>query len=273
MPELNRSSVVRTVANALRSECLAREEGELLGSEEDLFIRYGVSRPSFRQAAALLAQEQLLAIKRGVGGGYFASRPQAGAVAHITAIYLQSRETKIDEIFLAIMPLRLALSQLAARSSDQEARAELAQFLAAEREHKTPNLAQGKFDVAEYREFLKSERDFCEILGRMANNKVLHLFLEMLNKFFATMSKNNDIYLRNMSRAVTYREMRMRIVEAILDGDEPLATLLAERCGAALSEWLAEDKAAWPRRRRSNPLFVESTAEEPTQPPRPRPTK
>ena len=81
MSERGDSSAVRKIAKALRIESLNSDEGTLLGSEEDMLSRHKVSRPTFRQAAALVAQEQLLTIRRGVGGGYFVTRPKPEAVA------------------------------------------------------------------------------------------------------------------------------------------------------------------------------------------------
>src|SRR5437899_1878308 len=107
MPAAGRSSAVRRVARALRTEVLKCEDGQLIGSEEDLVERYKVSRPTLRQAVALVAEEQLLTVKRGVGGGYFARRPDAKAVVHMTAIYLHSRSAKVEEIIRALEPIRI----------------------------------------------------------------------------------------------------------------------------------------------------------------------
>lgn len=77
------SSRVLSIARALRNDALRKPEGSLIGSEEELVERYGVSRPTLRQAASLVAQEQLVHVRRGVGGGYFTRRPDSHSVAHM----------------------------------------------------------------------------------------------------------------------------------------------------------------------------------------------
>ena len=54
--DTQRRSIARRVADAIRRDALERDEGELLGSEDDLILRYDVSRPTLRQAAALVAR-------------------------------------------------------------------------------------------------------------------------------------------------------------------------------------------------------------------------
>jgi len=89
--------VVRRAVNQLRQECIQREPGTLLGQEEELLRRMGISRPTLRQAAALLGQEQLMNVRRGPGGGYFTTRPDISAVVHMAAIWLQLEHVAIGE--------------------------------------------------------------------------------------------------------------------------------------------------------------------------------
>ena len=53
----SRTAVQRT-ADALREEILQAGDGARLGSEDDLLTRLSVSRPTLRQTARLLEQEQ-----------------------------------------------------------------------------------------------------------------------------------------------------------------------------------------------------------------------
>ena len=228
-----RPSAVREAADALRRDAIDRDDGELLGAEEDLIRRYGVSRPTLRQAAALVAQENLLRVKRGVGGGYFASRPDSRAVAHMAAVYLRTRHTTVTEVVRAVEPIRIELAKLAATGENEAAREEMRQFLAREREIDN--------DQLRYRDFLRSEREFGRILGEMSGNKVISLFLLILYDFSGMLGRNEDIYINKPHRVGEYREKRNRLAEALLEGDPELAVVAAKRCAMNASEWLLED--------------------------------
>lgn len=226
-------SAVRAAADALRRDAIDREDGELLGAEEDLIRRYGVSRPTLRQAAALVAQENLLRVKRGVGGGYFASRPDSRAVAHMAAIYLRTRHTQVSEVVGALAPIRIELAKLAAAGGNEEAREEMRRFLA--RDRLVPD------DQVRYREFLRTERDFGRILGEIGGNKVIALYLEILYDFSGMLGRGEDIYVNRPDRVNEYRDKRNRLAEAIIEGDVELAVVAARRCAMAAQEWILED--------------------------------
>jgi GntR family transcriptional repressor for pyruvate dehydrogenase complex len=228
-----RPSAVREAADALRRDAIDREDGELLGAEEDLIRRYGVSRPTLRQAAALVCQENLLKVKRGVGGGYFASRPDSRAVAHMAAVYLRTRQTQVAEVVRAVEPIRIELAKLAAAGDNDAAREEMRRFLARERE--IPD------DQVRYRDFLRSEREFGRILGEMSGNKVISLFLLILYDFSGMLGRKEDIYINRPHRVGEYREKRNRLAEALIEGDPEMAVVAAKRCAMNASEWLLED--------------------------------
>lgn len=229
------SSAVRKAVHALRAAVIGCADGELLGSEEDLILRLGVSRPTLRQAAALVAQEQLLTVRRGAGGGYFARRPDGMAVAHMTAVYLQAHEASLEEIVAAVKPIRVELAKLASRNSDPEAKERLRAFLEREREDDA--------DPFPYKLFLRREREFCKILGGMSGNKVLSLYLEILYDFASMIGRDRDLYLNRAERVAEYRSKRNLMAEAILDGDEELAVLSARRCTMDVASWILEDEA------------------------------
>ncbi|HEY3696815.1 FadR/GntR family transcriptional regulator [Phenylobacterium sp.] len=231
-----RLSAVYGAADALRRDAIDREDGDLLGAEEDLIRRYRVSRPTLRQAAALVCQENLLRVKRGVGGGYFASRPDSRAVAHMAAVYLRTRQTRVSEVIRAVEPIRIELAKLAAAGDNEAARDEMRQFLAGERA--TPD-AQMR-----YRDFLRSEREFGRILGDMSGNKVISLFLLILYDFSGMLGRNEDLYINRPHRVSEYREKRNRLAEALIEGDAELAVVAAKRCAMNASEWLLEDLGA-----------------------------
>lgn len=229
-PEL--SATLRQTVEALRAESLQCAEGELIGSEDELLARHGVSRPTLRQAAALVAQEQLLQVRRGVGGGYIARRPTGRAVAHMAAIFLTTRETSLDEISRSMAPIRAELARLAATNIDDASRAAFRNFLKQEGD------APG--DGGGFRAFARSEREFGQLLGAASHNNVLALFLDILFDLAANIPPEHDIFLGHPDRVQAYRERRTRLIEAILDGDPNVAELLAHRTSDLNRQWLAE---------------------------------
>ncbi|HEX4180249.1 MAG TPA: hypothetical protein VHY32_05625, partial [Caulobacteraceae bacterium] len=123
------SATLRQTVEALREESLRCAEGERIGSEDELLARHRVSRPTLRQAAALVAQEQLLQVRRGARGGYLARRPTGRAVTHMAAIFLRTRGANLDEISQSMAPIRAELARLAAVNLDDTSREALQDFL------------------------------------------------------------------------------------------------------------------------------------------------
>lgn len=235
-PRVRRPTAVDQAADALRSMSLARREGELLGSEEELMSQLHVSRPTLRQAAGLVAQDRMIKIRRGVNGGYFSARPDSMTVARMAAIYLQSRAASLDEVIRAIDPIRTELARLASRQTDPQLRARLESFLEQER-------VQGG-ELRNYREFLRVEHAFGRVLGEVSGNEVLALFMGILYDLSGVMGRTADIYVNRPERMEQYRQLRNRMAAAILAGDEELAVISTKRCTTIVTDWMQEDLVA-----------------------------
>lgn len=229
----NQTAVARTI-ELLRADAERLDDGELIGSEEDLLARYNVSRPTLRQAAALVAQEQLVRVKRGVAGGYLASRPTVSAVSHMAAIYLRTKSTTIQEMLHGVELIRTDMVRLAAAQPDRSQKRELGEFL----ERDETAQAEGY----SYRQFLKAEREYARLLGELCGSEVLNLFLQILLELVATMHPDQDTLIREPSRVESVAKRRGRIIRAILDGDPEIAALEAERGVRQVSIWISEDE-------------------------------
>jgi GntR family transcriptional regulator, transcriptional repressor for pyruvate dehydrogenase complex len=228
------SAVARTIA-LLRADAEKHRDGELIGSEEELLARYGVSRPTLRQAAALVAQEQLVKVRRGVAGGYFATKPTVSAVSHMAAIYLQTRATTWEEMLHGVELIRTDMVRLAASVTDQALKEPLARF----QEEDEAAQAAGY----SYRQFLRAEREYARLLGELCGNNVLNLFLQILLELVALLHPNRDALIREPARVDNVVKRRARIIRAILDGDAEIAMLEAERGIRQVGVWTAEDQA------------------------------
>jgi GntR family transcriptional regulator, transcriptional repressor for pyruvate dehydrogenase complex len=225
-------SIVQHAIEDLRRTVFGRADGEFLGSEPDLVARLGISRPTFRQAAKLVEQEQLLTIKRGVGGGFFARRPSTTAVAHVAAVYLRTRNATIENAIQAAKPILAAIACAAAERADPETYAQLASFLAQERKC-----------AADLRTFLRAEGDFLAIFAAASGNPVLELYARVLLDFAATFVASNML-TRSPERVPAYRAIRTRLIHAILEGDPDVAAVLSQRRSDLLIGWMESDMAA-----------------------------
>jgi GntR family transcriptional repressor for pyruvate dehydrogenase complex len=229
------SAVAKTILQ-LRADAERYGEGDLIGSEEELLARYGVSRPTLRQAAALVAQEQLVKVRRGVSGGYFSTRPTVSAVSHMAAIYLQTRSTQIEEMLHGVELIRTDMVRLAAQETDQTKKEPLAQFLEADEAAQAAGYT--------YRQFLRAEREYGRLLGVLCGNNVLNLFLQILLELVAMLHPDQDTLIRAPARVEQVAKRRGRIIRAILEGDAEIAMLEAERGVRQVAVWMAENKAA-----------------------------
>ncbi len=65
-------------ARALVDMSLEAKPGEYLGAEKDLLQKFGISRPTLRQAAKMVERDRSISVRRGSKGGFFAERLDAG---------------------------------------------------------------------------------------------------------------------------------------------------------------------------------------------------
>lgn len=228
-------SAVTIAAERLRRLAMKKTDGEFIGSEEDLISLLEVSRPTLRQASAQVIQENLISVRRGVGGGYFARMPDSMTVSRMASLYLQSRDSNLTEILRAIKPLRLEIAELAAQNAATGDRTELEKFVEQERESMSSDA-----EVA-YRGFLASQRDFGRIVADLAGNHVLNLFLQIVYDLTQFTSRDEDVWFNQPDRVEVYRRQRLNMAIAILEGDEEIARVASARCSKLVAEWIRED--------------------------------
>jgi GntR family transcriptional repressor for pyruvate dehydrogenase complex len=227
------SAVDKTILR-LRADSQKKGEGALIGSEEELLARYGVSRPTLRQAAAIVAREQLLKVRRGMSGGYFATRPAATAVSHVAAIYLSSHGTSVEQILHAVELIRTDVVRLAAEMPDSPLKAELRDFL--EEDEAARGLPYSQ------RRFARSEREFYGLVGALCGNNALHLFLEILLDLVGILFPVDNMAQWTADRIDTAVRRRSRAIRAILDGDAAAAMLESEDAVRQTRTWIAEGR-------------------------------
>jgi GntR family transcriptional repressor for pyruvate dehydrogenase complex len=234
MTDSRSESAVDIAAQQLREIALTSGDGEFLGSEDDLVARLGVSKPTLRQATARVAQEHLVNVRRGVGGGYFARRPSSLMVSRMAAVYLRTRDATYVELTETTPMFYAELARLAARNRDPEKMQWLRDWADRDEAH------VDDLSVAGYADFMRSEREFIGFLARMAGNKVLELMVAITSDFSAHAQRNDERMLGRLENMAIYRKLRARFARAIANGDDDIAELLSRRCTDLMCEWMRE---------------------------------
>jgi GntR family transcriptional regulator, transcriptional repressor for pyruvate dehydrogenase complex len=167
------NSAAKTTADVLREEILGRADGDtFLGSEDELLERLSISRPILRQAARLLEAEQLLTVKRGWNGGFYARKPTAEAAAHMAAVYLRSENATFADQWRVLDVIGAECARLAAQNPDAEAREALVTFV-------EENEQVGD-SPADRRRFAKARIEFYVRIARLTQSPTLNLFSAVL---------------------------------------------------------------------------------------------
>jgi GntR family transcriptional regulator, transcriptional repressor for pyruvate dehydrogenase complex len=204
------------IAAELRALIVAGElsEGDSLGHEPDLVERFGVSRPSLREALRILETEGLITVVRGVRGGVVVHEPNERVPARTAALVLQSRNVPLADVFEARRLIEpLAARTLAGARSRRGAVSELRALVAREQVEMEDAAAFGVANAA-----------FHERLVSLAGNQTLSIVAEMLDEIVAravrAMSERNDAVgsIAARRRAVRSQERLLALIES---GDGP----------------------------------------------------
>ena len=118
---LRQPRLANMVAGELRERILtgAIPDGDLLPKQEDLLEEFGVSLPSIREALRILETEGLVTVVRGNTGGAIVRAPQAGKVAYMIGLVLQSRGVEVGDVEDALRRFEPACAALAAGREDR----------------------------------------------------------------------------------------------------------------------------------------------------------
>jgi len=222
------ASLLRLAVVALREKALGSGDGAFLGSEQDLIKWLGVSRPTFRQAARLLEQEQLLFIKKGPGGGYFAKKPDLSAAIHFASVCLVANKGKIDDIARVGMLLLAEAAHAAALLPEVTQREKLREFIGIEADELALNDAQY---------FAQRMEQLSDTLTDLSTNPALEMFMRIIRKFSASLRVNMDI--DRSDRRICLQHMR-RLAEAVVEGDAEVARLMSERLSIYIRRWYVQ---------------------------------
>jgi DNA-binding FadR family transcriptional regulator len=165
------------IADELRSLIMSGDltEGDSLGHEPDLVERFGVSRPSLREALRILEAEGLITVVRGVRGGVVVHEPDERMTARTAALVLQTRNVALADVFEARSLLEpIAAKTIASLRGRTSAIKKLRQLIGEEEEA-----------IEDPERFGVANAAFHEQLVSLAGNQTLTIVAEMLNEIVA----------------------------------------------------------------------------------------
>jgi DNA-binding FadR family transcriptional regulator len=209
-------AVSLAAAAKLREMIFAHEDGAYLGSQGEIMARLGVARVTLQQTARLLEQEQLLRVQRGVGGGYYAARPDESAVEKAVATYLRANRSGYEKILPLAGALTAEVLQLAANSPDEAGREAL---------RATQPLIEDPRVLEQHEVLSLGEKRFFEAVFRLADNPFGELMLRVITRLY---------YLSPVSEAISsnawagvWQESRLNMLRAVLARDAHYAQIVA----------------------------------------------
>lgn len=223
-------TLVAKTARELARLSLNTDEGEFLGAEDDLLDRLGVSRPTLRQAAKIVESDRLVSVRRGVKGGFYATRPDAADAIRTLVRYLRMRGGTLGDILVVS---RLVSEEAAARAchcEDQVMRQRLKDFLSSVDENDSPSA------------MIKAESALGEIISKMSGNPAIELVMA-IGFTFGREEREVGLYRAPEHREMA-RGMHRQLCMAILDRDEEIARLIMRRRSATMMKWLDTQSGA-----------------------------
>jgi GntR family transcriptional regulator, transcriptional repressor for pyruvate dehydrogenase complex len=167
---LREPKMAARVADQLRRMFIRGEvpEGALLPPESELMTRFGVSRPTLREAFRVLESESLIEVQRGVRGGARFTRPKRETLARYAGLILEYEDVTLKDVYDARATLETPMVVHLATTRNRAAIAELEEVI--EREANLTGTAG-----------VDARTDFHAAIARLSGNRTLQLVSEMLH--------------------------------------------------------------------------------------------
>lgn len=211
----SKRNLVASAVERLRERIFASEAGELIGSLPELAKALGVGIVTVQQAARILEHEGLLDVRRGPGGGYYGTRPDAAVLERSLAAYMRTQPASWQE---ALDMTSLLFNELCAAAAECHEAALLEELRGFAR---AVAGAEGDADVQ------RLEQEFQDLLFRMVDRPLFELLTRVTLRFSA--SQPVEAAYRGAIMLDGWIAGRRLIIDAILRHDGALARFEANR--------------------------------------------
>lgn len=230
------------IADRIRHQIARGElvEGDWLPTEPELMERFGVSRPTLREAFRLLEGDSLVRVRRGPPGGARVHIPGPEAAAPIFGLLLTLNSTTVYDVYEAQAVIEPpAVRRLAEQGSDSD---HDALELAVERIGSLLPTADESFGLAS----VQFHQRLVELSGNQTLSLVIALLGEVMSRHLSAVYSEsnlsaNDMIARNRRALRAYQKL-LRLVRS-RDGEAAEAFWI-EHMRAARGYLLKDVKAA-----------------------------
>lgn len=198
------------VARQIESEIMHRgwPVGELLGSEPELIVRYGVSRAVFREAVRIVEHDGAARMRRGPGGGLVVTAPDLATVEGAATLYLDHADVSAQDLYDVRSSLELTCASLVTENLTEAGVQRLRAVLERER-------AEGAAVVESGR-----AHDLHVVIAELTGNPAMRLFVETLTRLTYERVGQLHYEIEDLREVHAAHEA---IVNAIVAGDAALA--------------------------------------------------
>ena len=202
------------VAARLRDQIVRGElrEGDVLAPEGELMQRFGVSRPTLREAMRVLEGEALITVHRGARGGARVHTPDGETVAQFAGLVLQFRGATVADVYEARRALDLAALRIIV------GRGSLWDFVALDENVAAMGRATEPGDIVELHD------EFHTLLVELAGNQTLVVFEQMIHRIIGRHGRFQVVQrdrLEVRANAVGGARTHARLLELLRNGGDP----------------------------------------------------
>jgi DNA-binding FadR family transcriptional regulator len=214
-------STIEAAAAQLRGIVLDAPPGALLGSEDALLARLGVSRSTVRQIARLLEREGLLRVKRGINGGYYGARPTIGTIETAVSAYLETLNMDSQDLTTVASVLWVEVMRRAAKLP-REKSAPFIETMRRKIERLKP--ASSFSDISKLEQ--ESQRAVFDLVGSPYIELIFQINVAFATRRFAAPSLHDDTE-EHRAFIQDWRQAKRLELGAIEDNDAELAVMAA----------------------------------------------
>jgi DNA-binding FadR family transcriptional regulator len=225
------------VAAQLRRQIVTGElrEGDALPSESALMERFGVSRPTLREAFRVLESEQVITVRRGARGGARVLLPDTGTAGRYAGTLLQYRGTTLADVHEARSYMESAAVAMVARKRSASDLRRLDQMLAEGEAILSDPIAYAQ----------KHDLEFHRLLMKLANNQTMLVLLDIL---FSIIESHNEKFInehrgeaRTESKSASAQRAHVKLVELIRAKDVEHAVAFWRKHLNQVSQFMIRD--------------------------------